>query len=50
MGIVVRHNESGRYIFYLKGADTVMKNKVPEFQRGFLLDECENLAREGLRV
>ena len=28
MGIVIRHNISGRIIFYLKGAETVMKNKV----------------------
>lgn len=28
MGIVVRHKASGRIIFYLKGAETVMKNKV----------------------
>ena len=50
MGIILRHVQTDRLIFYLKGADTVMKNKVPEVQRGFLLDECENLAREGLRT
>lgn len=50
MGIVLEHEQTGRIIFYLKGADTVMKDKVPEKQRGFLLDECENLAREGLRT
>ena len=27
-----------------------MKFKVPEVQRGFLMDECESLAREGLRT
>jgi len=27
-----------------------MKDKVPQKQRGFLLDECESLAREGLRT
>ncbi|EGR32280.1 hypothetical protein IMG5_090120, partial [Ichthyophthirius multifiliis] len=50
MGIIVKQLETNRYIFYLKGADTVMKNKIPEYQRGFLLDACENLAREGLRT
>ena len=50
MGIIVKHEESEKIIFYLKGADTVMKETVPEIQRGFLLDECENLAREGLRT
>jgi phospholipid-translocating ATPase len=41
MGILVRHISTNRIFFYLKGADTIMKNKVPEFQRGFLMDECE---------
>ena len=50
MGIILKHVESSRIMFYLKGADTVMKWKVPEVQRGFLQDECENLAREGLRT
>lgn len=50
MGIILKHLESQRIIFYLKGADTVMKWKVPEVQRGFLQDECELLAREGLRT
>lgn len=50
MGIILQHVQSERYIFFVKGADTVMKDKVPEKQRGFLLDECENLAREGLRT
>jgi len=50
MGIILRHQASGSIVFYLKGADSVMKNKVPEVQRGFLLDETENLAREGLRT
>jgi phospholipid-translocating ATPase len=50
MGILVRHVETNRLIFYLKGADTAIISKVPEIQKGFLLDECENLAREGLRT
>lgn len=50
MGIILRHLASRRVIFYLKGADSIMKNKVPEVQRGYLLEECENLAREGLRT
>jgi phospholipid-translocating ATPase len=50
MGIVVRHKETNRLIFYLKGADVALVNKVPEIQKGFLQDECENLAREGLRT
>ena len=50
MGIILQHVQSGRYIFYLKGADTVMKDRVPDKQKGFLMDECEVLAREGLRT
>ena len=50
MGIIVRNLETNRIIFYVKGADIIMKNKVPEVQRGFILDECDNLAREGLRT
>ena len=41
MGILVKHMNTNRIFFYLKGADVIMKNKVPEFQRGFLMDECE---------
>lgn len=50
MGILLRHTTTNRVVFYLKGADSIMKSRVPEVQRGFLLDECENLAREGLRT
>jgi phospholipid-translocating ATPase len=50
MGILVRHNPSKKIYFYLKGADVVMKNKVAEFQKGFIMDECEQMAREGLRT
>ena len=50
MGIVLKPIGAEGYYFYLKGADNVMKSKVPEVQRGFLLDECETLSREGLRT
>ena len=50
MGIVLKHVESNRYIFFLKGADSVMKAKVIEKHRSFLLEECDVLAREGLRT
>jgi len=29
MGIIVYHKESDKHIFYLKGADTVMKQFLP---------------------
>jgi len=50
MGIILQNVETQQIVFYLKGADTIMKDKVPQKQRGFLLDECESLAREGLRT
>ena len=50
MGIVVRDLDTNKIIFYLKGADFVMKNKVPEVKRGFLMDECDDLSRIGLRT
>lgn len=28
MGIILRHLETNRYIFYVKGADSVMMEKV----------------------
>ncbi|CAD8047447.1 unnamed protein product [Paramecium sonneborni] len=48
MGILLKQEDL--YIFYLKGADAVMKQFLPETQRGFVDEECENLAREGLRT
>lgn len=50
MGIVMRHDASGRIIFYLKGAETVMKNKVRPNQRVVIDESCDNLANEGLRT
>lgn len=50
MGILVFNKEGNRILFYLKGADTVMKKFVQETQRGFIDEECESLAREGLRT
>lgn len=50
MGIILRERSSGKIIFYLKGADFVMKEKIPEIKRGFMMDECDNLSIEGLRT
>lgn len=30
MGIIVRHIESNKIIFYLKGADVILRHKVPK--------------------
>ena len=50
MGIVLRHLKSGKLIFYLKGAEVVMKNKVRPSQRVTIDEACENLANDGLRT
>jgi phospholipid-translocating ATPase len=50
MGIVLRHTETNRLIFYLKGAEVVMKGKVHPNQRVTIDEACENLANEGLRT
>jgi phospholipid-translocating ATPase len=50
MGIVLRHLSTSKLIFYLKGAETVMKNKVRPSQRVTIDEACENLAMEGLRT
>ena len=31
MGILVRHKITNNIFFYLKGADVIMKSKVPEY-------------------
>jgi len=36
MGILVRHDSSKKIIFYLKGADSAMANRVREVYKGFL--------------
>lgn len=50
MGIILKHEKTEKIMFYLKGADMVMKQFLPEMQRGFVDEECENLARQGLRT
>jgi phospholipid-translocating ATPase len=50
MGIVLKHTKSGRIVFFLKGAEVVMKNKVKASQSATVDESCENLAIEGLRT
>jgi phospholipid-translocating ATPase len=50
MGIVLRHKETKRVVFYLKGAEVVMLQKVKPGQRATVDEACENLAIEGLRT
>lgn len=50
MGIIIQHPKSGRIYFYVKGAEDVMKDKIDSsFQQKFV-EDCEKLAREGLRT
>ncbi|EFX85164.1 hypothetical protein DAPPUDRAFT_314296 [Daphnia pulex] len=48
MGIIVRDDQSGEIVFYMKGADTVMNRIV--LYNDWLEEECGNMAREGLRT
>jgi len=50
MGIVLRHKATKRLIFYLKGAEVVMKDKCRPNQRATVDESCKNLASEGLRT
>ncbi len=48
MGIIVQDEWSGDVVFYQKGADVVMTKIVAN--NDWLDEECDNLAREGLRT
>lgn len=50
MSILVRQRETGRFLYYAKGAEVVMETKVKPSQRSPLLEFCESLAMEGLRT
>eukprot|EP01017_Pseudomicrothorax_dubius_P027041 TRINITY_DN3070_c0_g1_i2.p1 TRINITY_DN3070_c0_g1~~TRINITY_DN3070_c0_g1_i2.p1 ORF type:complete len:766 (-),score=175.45 TRINITY_DN3070_c0_g1_i2:1550-3847(-) len=50
MGVLIRHKQTNRVVFFLKGADNVMAQCVKEVYRSTISDECEALAREGLRT
>lgn len=48
MGIIVKKDETNEIIFYLKGADVVMKKIVKV--NDWLEEEVDNMARDGLRT
>lgn len=50
MGIVVRHLATNRLIFYMKGAEVVVQERVRPNQRIIVAESCENLGMEGLRT
>ena len=49
MGILLRLKSTGKLIYFLKGADTVVRDKV-ERNADVVVEEADNLAREGLRT
>lgn len=50
MGIVVKFKATDMIVFYLKGAEVEMRDKIKFHQRLFVLEKSENLAIEGLRT
>jgi len=50
MGVLLKSRETGRNIYFLKGAEIVMEHKIKVGGRPSLLESCENLAMEGLRT
>ena len=50
MGILLKDLTDDSITFYLKGADIVMAQKLKTVYQGFMNDECEMMANEGLRT
>lgn len=51
MGIILYHESSQNIIFYLKGAEDVIKEKLAsQISMTRMMEDCENLAQEGLRT
>jgi len=50
MGIIVRERWSGRILFFVKGAESVMMSMLRQKASGWLAEECGNFARDGLRT
>ena len=51
MGIILHHKKTDRIIFYLKGADEVIKDKIgSQVAQTKMVEDCETYAMEGLRT
>ena len=50
MSVLVKQQETGKIIYYVKGAEIVMEGLIKVGQRALLLEFCEQLAMEGLRT
>lgn len=50
MSVLVRQKETGKIIYFVKGAEVVLEPIIKSSQKAVLLELCENLAMEGLRT
>lgn len=51
MGIILHHKKTDRIIFYLKGADEVIRDKIgANVAQTKMVEDCETYAMEGLRT
>lgn len=51
MGIILKNKETSEITFYLKGADSIMKEFITSKQKkAFIDEECKDLSRGGLRT
>lgn len=50
MSILIRQKETGKTIYYVKGAEIVMESMINPSQRSTLLEFCDQLASDGLRT
>ncbi len=50
MSLLLRNRESGKIIYYAKGAEIVMESIIKPLQRSVLLEYCDELATIGLRT
>lgn len=45
MGIILQNLKTKQYVFYLKGADTIMRQFITDLQKkSFIDEECRDLA------
>lgn len=51
MGILLKNTSKEDYVFYLKGADAIMKDFITvHHNREFIEEECRDLSMNGLRT
>lgn len=50
MGILLQHEESGKIIFYAKGAESVMENLIKPTYKAAMIGACDRFSLDGLRT